>query len=189
MGTGKSLLFSAKNSVADSALDFPTLYRDWFAEVVRWARASGVERQDLEDVAQEVFVTVRHKLPAFDGDNLAGWLYTITTHIARNHRRKVWLRRLFFRDHESSQVEQLQARCPSPVELLERKEMRALLHALLAKMSDKRRRAFVLFEIDGLSGEEIAALERIPLSTAWARLHQARKDFVALADDLRQGGG
>ena len=52
---------------------------------------------------------------------------------------------------------------------------------LLQKMNEDRRSAFVLFEVEGLSGEEIARIQSVPLNTVWTRLHHARKEFFALA--------
>ena len=48
-------------------------------------------------------------------------------------------------------------------------------------MAEARRTAFVLFEIEGLSGDEIARIQSIPLNTVWTRLHHARREFFALA--------
>ena len=48
-------------------------------------------------------------------------------------------------------------------------------------MAEARRTAFVLFEIEGLSGDEIARIQDIPLNTVWTRLHHARREFFALA--------
>jgi RNA polymerase sigma-70 factor (ECF subfamily) len=54
---------------------------------------------------------------------------------------------------------------------------------LLARLSEKRRSTFILFEIEGYSGEEIAALENVPVATVWTRLHHARRE---LAERLRE---
>ena len=53
-------------------------------------------------------------------------------------------------------------------------------------MSDTRRATFVLFEIEGYSGEEIAEIQAIPVATVWTRLHHARKEFFALVDQHRR---
>ena len=39
--------------------------------------------------------------------------------------------------------------------------------------------AFVLFEIEGLSGAEIAQLQRVALNTVWGRIHKARQKLQA----------
>jgi len=46
-------------------------------------------------------------------------------------------------------------------------------------MSPKRSAAFYLFEVEGYTGEEIAALEDVSVTTIYTRLHHARKQFLA----------
>jgi len=73
----------------------------------------------------------------------------------------------------------------SPIAALETREKQRVLELLLSKMSEKRRVAFVLFEIEGYGGEEIADILDIPINTVWTRLHHARKDFFALVAQYR----
>ena len=56
-----------------------------------------------------------------------------------------------------------------------------MLQTLLAKLAEAQRTTFVLFEIEGLSGEEIARIQEIPVNTVWTRLHHARRQFFSLA--------
>ena len=58
--------------------------------------------------------------------------------------------------------------------------------AILGKIREERRTTFVLFEIEGLSGEEIARIQSVPLNTVWTRLYHARRDFAALATRFRE---
>jgi RNA polymerase sigma-70 factor (ECF subfamily) len=51
-------------------------------------------------------------------------------------------------------------------------------------MTEKRQTTFVLFEIEGYSGEEIAEIQSLPLDTVWTRLHHARKEFMRLVAEL-----
>ncbi len=44
----------------------------------------------------------------------------------------------------------------------------------------------MLFEIEGLSGDEIARIQSVPLNTVWTRLYHARRDFAALAVRFRE---
>jgi RNA polymerase sigma-70 factor (ECF subfamily) len=160
------------------ALRFASVYGDWFAEVTRWIPAMGGRASDVEDIAQETFLVVERKLDTFDGGNLGGWIYAITLGNVQNHRRLSWLRRLVLRPTHDAIFE-----TPDPAldacERLERRELATLADRALAKMSAKHRRAFVLFELEGYSGEEIAMLEDVSVATVWTRLHHARKAFVA----------
>ena len=160
--------------------DFGEVYERFFHEVVRWCRAMGVPATDVEDIAQEVFVVVARRLGEFQGDNVAGWIYRITALTAARMRRRPWYKYLFAR-RDAVEPETFAWVGTGPVESLELREAQNLLAQFLAQMSEKRRTAFILFEIEGYTGDEIAALEGIPVATVWTRLFHARKEFSALA--------
>ncbi len=166
---------------------FDALYDEWFPHVVRWARLLGVPDRELEDVAQEVFLVVRRRLVDFDDRNLAGWLFRITQRKSRDMTRTPWLSRLFGRA-AAAEIDDLPGDGATPIEALEGRERRRLVDRLCARLTEKRRTVFLLFEVEGYSGEEIAALLGIPLNTVWNRLHYARRDFAALVAALPPAG-
>jgi RNA polymerase sigma-70 factor (ECF subfamily) len=168
------------------ALTFENIYGQWFHEVYRWVRAFGGLDADLDDLAQEVFIVVRRKLPEFDGGNLAGWLYRIAQRTVRDYRRRAWIRRLLVKQQIHVAEEDWLPKPLTPAELLERREAELLLIDILNKMTATRRTAFILFEIEGYSGEEIAELEGVPINTVWTRLHYARKEFSSLIARARE---
>jgi RNA polymerase sigma-70 factor (ECF subfamily) len=51
-------------------------------------------------------------------------------------------------------------------------------------MREKHRTAFVLFEIEGYTGEEIAELQGAPVATIFTRLYHARREFAAIVKQL-----
>ncbi len=169
--------------------DFRAIYDAWFEDVARWIRALGGIEADRDDILQEVFLVVRRRLGAFDGQNVAGWLYRITRRQVRDFRRRTWVKNIFTKLRVDD-PDSLAHAGSSPAAALEQKERQRVLYAVLAKMpSDNRRAAFVLFEVEGLSGEEIARIQGVPLNTVWTRLHHARKEFFALAAKYRKSHG
>ena len=158
---------------------FTTVYADWFRTVYRWVRALGGPEADAEDLTQEVFVVVQRRLADFDGRNLPGWLYTITTRTLSDHRRRRWFRNLFLSAPEI-EPDDLAMTEPDSEALLSRKQDRQRFYRLVGRMSKKWRDAFVLFEVEGYSGGEIAALQCIPAATVRTHLARARKQFLAL---------
>jgi RNA polymerase sigma-70 factor (ECF subfamily) len=138
---------------------------------------------DVDDISQEVFLVVRRKLAQFAGPSLPAWLYGITRRTVSDYRRRAWVRRLLgggrVRNVEEAGDSQLVAADP-----YERAEAQRILGHVLAKLSPIRRTAFILFEIEGYSGEEIAELEQIPLATVYTRLHHARRDFLKFTAEL-----
>ena len=58
------------------------------------------------------------------------------------------------------------------------------MEGVLERMSPKKREVFALFELEGLSGEEIAARIGVPVNTVWTRLHHARREFIKIGRRL-----
>ena len=187
-GTSLTLPADPRDGQGDRDARFRAIYEGWFDEVVKWLYALGVPTSDTEDLAQEIFVVVRRKLAPFDGGNLAGWLYRIAQLTVRDHRRRAWFRHLVLRRRDIDLTE-VPHGGDSPVHSYEEAENRRLLQRLVGRMSEKLRTTFVLFEIEGYSGEEVARIQDIPLGTVWTRLHHARKDFWRIVKDARRRGG
>jgi RNA polymerase sigma-70 factor (ECF subfamily) len=172
---------------SDRDAKFRAIYEGWFDEVVKWLYALGAPASDTEDLAQEIFVVVRRQLARFDGGNLTGWLYRIAQLTVRDNRRRAWFRNLVLR-RQYVDLAQLPHASANQALSYEQTENRRLLQKLVGKMSEKLRTTFVLFEIEGYSGEEIARIQDIPLGTVWTRLHHARKDFWRIVKDARRRG-
>lgn len=177
---------------ADAGRDFREVYESRFHEVLRWIRAMGGRDEDLDDLAQEVFIIVRRKLSGFDGQNLNGWLYRITQRTVRDYRRAAWFRNLLVRkkvaDHEGTLLKLVEPG-RGPAEEQELREAQRSLREILGRMRVKHRTAFVLFEIEGYTGEEIAELEGAPVATVFTRLYHARREFAAIVKQLQQERG
>jgi RNA polymerase sigma-70 factor (ECF subfamily) len=168
--------------------DFASLYDAWFDDVLKWLRALGAPPSDQEDLAQEVFLVVRRRLVDFDHRNVAGWLFRIASRQVAAHKRRKWWKAVLAR-RPDLELDELPDRDAGPAAALEQKERRQILQGLLEQLPEKRRTTFMLFELEGYSGEEIARLQSIPVATVWTRLHHARKDLFGLVDALRREGG
>ncbi|HMI90210.1 MAG TPA: RNA polymerase sigma factor [Polyangiales bacterium] len=138
--------------------------------VISLLRRLGVAEADLDDVAQDVFITVHAKLPAFEGRSaLKTWLCGICLRKAASYRRKARTRR----ERTTADLPELAA-CDDPHGELAHKQSAALLHAALARLPDKQREVFVLYEIEELEMADVARALGCPRFTAYTRLHAAR---------------
>jgi RNA polymerase sigma-70 factor, ECF subfamily len=167
--------------------DFSALYQTWFPAVYRWIRALGGTGVDAEDLAQEVFIVVQRQLGRFDGRNLAGWLYRIAQLTVRDHRRHAWFRNIFQRSRDVT-LEDLESPFGGPDDQLARKQSESCLYRLVNRLNEKWRDSFLLFEVAGLTAEEIATLQGIPPATVRTHLARARKEVVALVARLQARG-
>ena len=70
---------------------------------------------------------------------------------------------------------------------MERRERHARLYRALDRLPDRYRTALILFEIEELSGEQVAKMTATSLSTVWVRLHRGRERLLELlAEDDRR---
>src|SRR4051812_22610181 len=144
----------------------------------------GVPYADLEDLGQEVFVIVHRRLSSFDGrSKLTTWLFGICLHLAQRHRRRAYFRFEFLQAEPPERIDP-----ETPEARYAGEEARLRLERLLDKLSPERRATFVLFEVEGVSCEEIAELTAVPVGTVYSRLHSARKLVTAAAARLRRAG-
>jgi RNA polymerase sigma-70 factor (ECF subfamily) len=167
-------------------LTFESIYRTYFDDVRRWIRALGGPEAEREDLAQDVFVIVHRRLPDFDGKNVGGWLYQITRHRVRDFRRLRWFR-LFLGKKQVDET--LAASTDGPDAALRRKEGERVLATLLEKLPETQRSTFILFEIEGYSGEEIARFQGVTVNAVWARIHKARAKMTADLQRLQRTAG
>jgi RNA polymerase sigma-70 factor (ECF subfamily) len=149
-----------------------SFYERYASFVFRTARRLGIERDEVEDVVQEVFSVAFKRLPTFEAGQLTTWLYRICSNrVTDRHRRRNLRRGLAHMLGVESYAP------PSAEQGLERQDAERIVAEIVGRMSPKKRDVFVLFEIEGLPGGEIAERVGCPVETVWTRLFHARKDF------------
>ena len=163
--------------VAGDAVAWRGLHLRYHATALSVLRRLGVPSSQLEDACQEVFVDVFHYLPRFRREaDFKTWLYRIClsrARVARRHAR-VWsilsgLLPAFIGELNGEPLEAGQA-------------SRQLAKAI-SQLSEAERVVFVLFELEGLSGKDVAEVIDRPEATVFRRLHEARKHFKAALEE------
>jgi len=156
-------------------MTFEELYDAQFDFVWRSLRRLGVPAADLEDSAQEVFMTVHRRLAEFEPRaKVTTWLFKICMRAARDRRRRAHVRRELLDAHD---FDALADAAPDVTSELERRQDLELFDAALDDMEFDQRAVFVLFELEALSGQDIADALEIPLGTVYSRLRLAREAF------------
>lgn len=151
-----------------------SLHFRYYPVTVAFLRKLGVREPDLEDASQDVFLQMHRYLPRFRGNSqLKTWLYRLCITQARRVRRRRRLSealRAWFSGHEEVAA--------ASAELTE-DSARRRIEAALGRLSEDERVALVLFDMEGLSGRQVADTLRCTEGTLWRRLHGARKKFIA----------
>jgi RNA polymerase sigma-70 factor (ECF subfamily) len=178
----------ATSAAGGPAIDLGAIYRAHAASVSRWARRLLGPGGDVDDLVHEVFLVAQRRLREFRGDaRITTWLYAITVRIALDRRRRERWRRWWPLGAEAG-TREVAADAPTPLEALESRRAAELTYRILDRLSERDRTALILFELEGLSGDEIAAITGQRVGSVWVRLHRARTRFLAaLAAAEREG--
>jgi RNA polymerase sigma-70 factor (ECF subfamily) len=164
--------------------DLATLYRTHVRDVARWAERLAGPGFDLPDIVHEVFEIVQRQLPSFRGDSsLTTWLFGITEKVVRHRRRQDRLRH-WLSGSAKDITRHLPAPGPSQHERLERNERIALVYRVLNRLPERDREILILFELEELPGEQIAALLGIKVGNVWLRMHRARERFLKVFQEI-----
>jgi RNA polymerase sigma-70 factor (ECF subfamily) len=146
-------------------------------------------KQDAEDMVQEIFLKAHKALPRFKGrSSFYTWLYRIAVNRTINFLKKRKKRQAFSLDDMDAGVE----RDPAYVEMTGHEgprrdarisELQERLNEALQKLSDKHRTVVVLHDIQGVPHEEIAKMLGCSSGTVRSRLFSARQRLQAELKD------
>jgi RNA polymerase sigma-70 factor (ECF subfamily) len=158
-----------------------------FEELVRrnqqrvFALVSGIlrRREDVEDVAQQVFLKAFVSIKRFDmRAAFSTWLYKIAVNECWDYLRKKKVRPLVYEsDLSEEQVARLDGVVSAdrpPVTPIEHAEAKDLLERMLEKLPEQDRQLLVLKEIEGFSVQELAEVLDLNVNTVKVRLFRAR---------------
>lgn len=161
----------------EQTADFEHFYLE-HVEMVRrvLARLLG-PRFDVQDALQDVFVIALQKRHEYSGRALPStWLHAIAQRVAMAMRRRARIRAFLGLD----QTCELPGGA-TPEQLFEDREASEQLYACLDKLSEKKRAVWILYELEELSGEQIAEIVGCPVKTVWTRLFHARRELSTLS--------
>ncbi len=154
-----------------------------------FAVVSGIlrQREDVEDIAQQVFIKVFLSLKRFDlRSAFSTWLYKIAVNECFDYLRKKKVRPLTYEaDLSEEQVQRLESVERDPAgapreDAAARAETRQLVERLLDELPEAERLMLVLKEVEGLTVEEIGEVLSLNVNTVKVRMFRARGKLVAV---------
>ena len=166
---------------------FERIYRAASGFVYSVALRITNNRQEAQEVAQDVFLKIYHNLKGFQfRSSFKTWVYRVTANTALNAYKKM-SRDLNRRQDFDSIIDTQAVSVDTKKEMEERQErdeQKSRLESLLNSLNPDQRAAIVLREIQGLSYEEISQALSININTVRSRLKRARQALLAAS-----GGG
>jgi RNA polymerase sigma-70 factor (ECF subfamily) len=168
-----------KRCVAGDGVAWRDLHRSLYPSAVAFLRQMGVRDPELDDVCQEVFLQVFRYLGRFQGRaDLTTWLYKICISQAGRLRRRQKVVRILGAVFGPREAASTQASLDLPESEITRRVREAV-----ALLGPRQREVFVLYELEGLPGEQVARILDCPVATVWTRLHYARQQFQRAVEE------
>jgi RNA polymerase sigma-70 factor (ECF subfamily) len=168
-------------TLAGDRAAFGLLVERYAGQARRVARAVLGDPDDADDAAQDGFLSALVKLAQYDPRRPFGpWLMRIIANAATDRRRRRNVRR----------VEPLEPSLvgggPRPDAAAIRSELGDRLRSALAELPERRRKAVVLFDVEGYSHAEIAGILGIPEGTVRSEVFHARRRLRVLLADWKE---
>ena len=151
----------------------------------RSLRALGVSASDADDACQKVFIIASRKLDAITHGSERAFLFAISRGVAANARRSE--HRARERPNQNALAGQIDP-APDPEQAASRNEAKERLLRIMERMPEETRVVFVLFELEGLTMIEIAAMLDAPAGTIASRLRRAREQLEREIARIEVGG-
>jgi RNA polymerase sigma-70 factor (ECF subfamily) len=154
------------------------LHREYAPIAKAFLRKLGIRGDEADDACQEVFLQFFRYLPSFRAEaELKTWLFRLCVTEARRIRR---------RRRSGTELAALLRRHPIANEVPPASRSDATIQELVqravARMPPDQRQAFILFELDGLTGKEVAKIGGRSLPATLRRRYEAQRVVQAILD-------
>ena len=148
-------------------------------------------RNDAEDIAQQVFAKIYFSIKNFDfRSSLLTWIYKITVNECYDYLRKKRVRKLVyesdFSSDDSVRMENSEPATDQAPAVDHRLAQHDLILKLLAKLSEEDRSLILLKEVEGHSVEELSEMTGMNENTIKVKLFRARQKLLKAAQRLEK---
>lgn len=175
----------AGEAASRTAVSFPKLYQEQFPYVWRTLRRLGVPERDLPDLTHDFFVVVFRQLHLYDPARpVKPWLFGIAFRVVSDYRRSARVTREVLEEPP-----EVTDHAPVAEDQVAASQARAQILEVLDRLDLDRRAVFVMHDLEGQPGPEIAAALGIPVPTVHSRLRLAREEVAAAMKRLRAREG
>lgn len=159
---------------------FEELLERYQAKIARYAKRFFVDKEDVEDLVQDVFMKIYININSFDsGQRFSPWAYRIAHNTFVNKIAWKSIRKLVSIDADEIFTLTLASHENVERESIKREE-KEQMEKYLKTLDDKYREPLVLFFYEDLSYEEIADILKIPINTVGIRILRGKEKLKKL---------
>lgn len=147
-----------------------------------------VNKEDIEDILQEVFINVYKNLNAYNPNyKFSSWIYRITHNECINFlRRNKNLKQINTNiriNNENDEIFDLLDNIASDIDLekeIIKNHEKDIVHKILLELDEKYRAVLVLKYLEEKDYTEISDILKIPIGTVGSLINRAKKNFIKI---------
>jgi RNA polymerase sigma-70 factor (ECF subfamily) len=162
------MVVASTRPAEDGLRDFRAVYRAHYGFVWHALHRFGVTPAVVDDAVQDVFVVAYRRRDTYRGPSPKPWLYGIARRVASNYRRSLQRR---------TQRDQALPRATRPPAADGTREIIEGLERYLAGLRSEDRELFVLSEIEGMTGPELASATGRNVQTIYTRVRKLKVEL------------
>jgi RNA polymerase sigma-70 factor (ECF subfamily) len=137
------------------------------------ARLRSVDSEDVDDLVQATFLEVQRSAARYSGHAaVSTWIVAIAVNVMRHHVRKEVRHRAALASLGREAL--VRSTASSPFDTSSTRQSIARLAHAFDGLSRDHKEVFLLCDVEGLRGTEVARALDLPEGTVWRRLHEAR---------------
>ena len=161
-------------------LDLRAVYESEAGGVYSFLGRFGLRGPDLEDAVHDTFVTAMSRADGYDASRpVRPWLLGIAFRMGVARARGV--------KETSAEIPEVADPKQDPERALEARQAQALVQQALLTLPEEQATVFALYDLQGVSANEIALSMGTPVKTTYSRLRLARQAFAAAVKRLEGG--
>ncbi len=149
--------------------------------VLNLCRRFAANREDAEDLAQDVFLRIYQAAPRYEiKASFTTWLYRISLNLCTNYQRRTKLLHFFSINSDSKNDFDSRKKFPDPVASeqpdinFEQAEKQHIVQQAIESLPANQKTVVILYRYQNLSYQEIAEILETSVSAVESRLHRAK---------------
>ena len=158
--------------------------------VFRFVLSKVKDRELASDLTQDVFVKLFKAADLYQSTGkFRSWLFRMAQNICIDYHRKqqkasiLSLHNKSGTDNELTLIDQIEDETTNPEKETEFTELQEVIEQAFDSLPDKQRTALVLCQYHGMSYQEIASIQNVPVGTVKSRIHNA---LIKVRDFLKE---
>lgn len=173
-------------------MNFEEVYKEHSGLVYNLALQYVQNKEDAEEITQDVFVIIHNKLPSFNKNSkLSTWIYRITINRsldylkARKRKKRFGFLVSLFHE-ETAEPRQEVSDFGHPGVLLEHKEELESLFQLINGLSENQKTALILMKVDGRTQNETAEIMKVSAKAVESLVQRAKQNLLNKMDPPKE---